>query len=103
MGEDLGYIINHIFLPPKLPQKDDSNAAKNASLLVEVLAALESLRAHVSTQERSEWMRCIKMVSNMLDLRDPLGGLAAKKLETTLKEMIDGGTNVPAFGDHIDV
>ena len=33
------------------------------------------------------------MVSNMLELRDPSGGLLAKKVETTLRKMIEGGTN----------
>lgn len=34
MGNDscLKYIINYVFLPPKLSQKDDSNVAKSAIL-----------------------------------------------------------------------
>lgn len=99
MRKDLNYVINHVFLPSKLPQKDDSSATKGASLVEEILAALRLLQPHIPKQERSEWIPCIKMVGNMLELRNHLGGLAAKKVETTLREMIDGGTNVPAFGD----
>lgn len=43
------------------------------------------------------------MVGSMLELRNYLRGLAAKKVETTLRGIIDRGTNVPAFGDRTDV
>lgn len=103
MRRDLNYIIHHVFLPSKLPQKDDSNARKGASLAEEVLAALRLLQAHIPKQERSEWIPCIKMVGNLFELRDHFGGLVAKRVETALKGMIDGGTNVPVFGDKTDV
>ena len=93
MRNDLNYIVDHVFLPPKLPQKDDGNARKSASLLDELLAALRSLLAHIPEQKRTEWNPCIKMVGNMLELRDHLGGLVAEKVQTTLKEMIDRGEN----------
>lgn len=103
MRKDLNYVINHVFLPPKLPQKDDSDARKSASLIDELLAALRSLQLHISEQERSEWTPCIKMVDNMLELRDPSGGLMAEKVQTTLREMIDRGTNKPSFEEEADV
>ena len=99
MCKDLNYIINHVFLPPKLPQKDDSNTAKGSSLLEEVLTALKSFQAHIPEQERSEWIPCIKMVRKMLQIRDHFGGLVAKEVETTLMEMADGGTNLSASGN----
>ena len=102
MRKDLDYIINHVFLPPKLPQKDDSDARKSASLIDELLAALRSLQAHIPEQERSEWIPCIKMVGNMLELRDHLGGLVAEKVQTTLKKMMDRGENKPSFEEDTD-
>ena len=103
MRKDLDYIIDHVFLPSKLPQKDDSNTTKGASLVEEVLAALRLLQAHVPKQARLEWVPCIKMVGNMLELRDHFGGLVANNVGTALRGMIDGGTTVPAFGDKTDV
>lgn len=102
MRKDLNYIIDHVFLPPKLPQKDDSDARKSASLIDELLAALRSLQAHIPEQERSEWIPCIKMVGNMLKPRDHLGGLVAEKVQTTLKEMMDRGEDEPFFEEDID-
>lgn len=95
----MNYIIDHVFLPPKLPQKDDSDARKSASLIDELLAALRSLQLHISEQERSEWIPCIKMVGNMLELRDHLGGLVAENVQTSLKKMMDRGMDKTSFGD----
>lgn len=98
MRKGLDHIIDHVFLPLKLPQKNDSNATKDASLVEEVLTALRSLQTHIPTQERSEWIPCIKMVDNILQVRDHDGGLVASKVVTTLSQMVDGGRNVPIFG-----
>ena len=103
MCKDLNYIINHVFLPPKLPQKDDSNAAKDSSLLEEVLTALKSFQAQIPEQERSEWIPCIKMVRNMLQIRGHFGGLVAEEVETTLMAMADGGTNWSASGNRSEL
>ena len=98
MCKHLDYIINHVFLPPKLPQKDDSDATKDSSLVEELLVALKSFQAHIPEQQRLEWIPCIKMVRNMLQIRDHFGGLVAEEVETTLRDMVDGGTNLPASG-----
>ncbi|KAA6412393.1 MAG: hypothetical protein FRX48_03383 [Lasallia pustulata] len=90
MRKDLNYIVNHVFLPLKLPQKNDSDDAKGASLIEELRAALKSLQAHIPERERSEWIPCIEMVGNMLELRDQFGGLVAEKMEAMLRKMIDG-------------
>lgn len=99
MRKDLNYIVNHVFLPLKLPQKNDSDDAKGASFIEGLRAALKSLQAHIPERERSEWIPCIKMVGNMLELRDQFGGLVAEKMEAMLRKMIDGGTNEPIFRD----
>ncbi len=101
MCKELNYIINHVFLPPKLPQNNDNDVTKSAALIEKVLAALRCLQAHIPEQERSEWTTCIEMVGNMLELRDHFGGLVAEKVETKLGKMVDGGTNEPALGDEV--
>ena len=98
MNEELNYIVNHVFLPLRLPQKDDSNVRKDALLTEEVLAALRLLQAHIPTQERSEWIPCIKMVGNMLQIRDHFGALVAEKVQITLKGMVDGGRSLHTLG-----
>lgn len=62
MRKDLNYIVDHVFLPSKIPQKDGSSVTKDASLAEEVLIALMLLQAHIPMQERSEWIPRIQMV-----------------------------------------
>lgn len=96
---NIDYIIRHVFLPPKLPQKDDEDAEKKTCLIEAVLAALISFRDKHDISEQQEesfmeWSACIKMLDNMLELRNQCGEeleLEADKLEEQLREMIDGG------------
>lgn len=99
MGKDtnIDYIIRHVFLPPELPQKDDENVEKGTCLIEAVLAALTLFQQeHISEQEEkkehAEWSACIKMVENMLELRNEYGGgLEANRLGEKLSGMVDGG------------
>lgn len=96
MGEDdnLDYIIRHVFLPPKLPQKDDENFEKGTCLIEAVLAALILFQQeYVSEQqeeERAEWGACVKMVENKLRIQCGRG-LEADKLGEKLSRMDDRG------------
>ena len=83
----MDYLLNHVFLPLKLPQKSDRDDTISSVLIEELLAALELLQAEISEQEYAEWSPCVKMLSNMLELRDHVGGLRCEKLQTKLKEM----------------
>lgn len=95
----IDYIIRHVFLPPKLPQKDDEDAEKNTCLIEAVLAALVLFRDKHDMSEQQEessmeWSACIKMLDSMLELRNQSGEeleLDADKLEEQLRKMIDGG------------
>ena len=93
MGKELNYIINHVFLPPHLPQEDDSGVEESNSLIEMVLAASKLLQDHSSEREHSEWIPCIKMICNMLELKDKSGNLIAKKVKIALMNMLDGGMN----------
>ena len=89
MSTHLQYVINHVFLPPKLPQEDDDNFAKDVSLIRQVLASLKSFQQSVLEQNRSQWLSCIKMIDNLVMLRDHSEGLVTEKLQASLKELKD--------------
>lgn len=93
MGKELGYIINHVFLPPQLPHKDDNGVEETRALIEMVLAAAKLFQAHLPEKERSELVPCIKMIGNMLELKDESGKLRSQKVEKALRNMSDGGTN----------
>lgn len=92
MAQDssLQYSINHIFLPPKLPQEDDANIAEDLTLTKEYQAALESF-AHLFPQDNSKWASYAKMLSTTLDSRDMCGDMIFENVEMSLGQMTSGG------------
>ena len=90
-AQGLSYIINHVFLPPKLPQEDDSGVDKDFALIAECEAALNSFQAHFPSHECRRWAACTRMLRKMLELRDPSGDMVPGKVEATLKSMADQG------------
>jgi hypothetical protein len=96
-AQALRYIINHIFLPPKLPQKDNSGTDKDIALIVEFEAALKLFQAYVPSQEQRRWAACIRMLKGMLELRDPSGDLIPEKVEAALGSMTDQGMSLTSL------
>ncbi len=83
----LEYIITHVFLPPKLPQEDDSDSKQDSALIEECRAALSSFQARLPDQERWRWVAPIMMLSKMLDLRNPCGHMLSQRVELSLGAM----------------
>jgi len=82
--DDLIYIINHLFLPPKLPQKDDSSPANTRALLSlvtnSVVGFLDVLHSqNIDTGVLRRWRTLHKMLGSMEVLHQseyiPLEGL----------------------------
>lgn len=92
MCENLNYIINHVFLPARLPHHDDSSHERHTALVKMVLAALETFQDHVLEMERADWLQCTKMIRSMLHLRNGSGDLVAGKVKTALRKVSVGGT-----------
>lgn len=85
------YIINHVFLPPKLPGKDDSGVKHESVLIEECEAALRSFQAYIPPNGHWRWAVCTRMLSKMLEMRDVSGDIASGKVEESLASMIDRG------------
>lgn len=90
-AQSLFYLINHVFLPPKLPQKEDSDVVQESALIEECEAALRSFQAHLPSNEHWRWAACTRMLSNMLKMRDASGDMASGKVETSLGSMVNRG------------
>ncbi|KAI1210197.1 uncharacterized protein F4807DRAFT_72953 [Annulohypoxylon truncatum] len=50
-AEQVRYIVNHVFLPSQLPQKDDYNAGHEEALLWAVIEALHDFKDHTQDYE----------------------------------------------------
>jgi hypothetical protein len=85
------HIINHVFLPPKLPEKDDADFAEDLALTEEYKVALGSFTAYLPPGDSSKWESCTKMVSRMLELRNLSGDMIPKNTEAHLQQMTCGG------------
>lgn len=94
LAQRLPYIINHVFLPPELPQKDDSHADHDSALIEECEAALESFQAHFPTYTQGKLAACTKMISKMLMMRDKSGDMMSGKVEASLESMVNRGIPV---------
>jgi hypothetical protein len=86
------YIFNHIFLPPKLPQNDDSNIAASNALMEKCLTSLEHFQSFIPEDTRSGLPACIRMIRGTLDLRDDNGTLLAERLDTAMTGLNEDGT-----------
>lgn len=87
----LEYIVHHVFLPPRVPQADDSNVGEEQKLVEEWLGALQEFQKLVAEEERLHFQSCIEMISKMLKMRENNGDLSAKTLDTSLGNLMDGG------------
>jgi hypothetical protein len=86
-SSSLEYIITHVFLPPKLPQEDDSDPKQDLALTEQFRAALRSFQARLPGRERRRWVTPILTLSKMLELRDASGDMLSEKVELFLEAM----------------
>lgn len=84
----LTYLINHVFLPSKLPLKDDSKSEYDFALLARLKRGLTEFQ---ESHPGDVWMRLVNMVARMETIRNASGGLIEENLVKTLEEMQDGG------------
>lgn len=63
---DLEYAINHVFLPPKLPQKGDLSLPHERKLCEFAYNAARTYRSSLSSeQQRNRWVPVIAMLENL--------------------------------------
>ena len=82
------YILNHVFLPPKLPQKDDYDADLDAALCRLVYDAALEFAAFLSESQQGRWSTVSRMLRNM---RDSAGVLDNHMLVTNILVLEIGG------------
>lgn len=88
MEQDLEYVIRHVFLPPKLPQQDDSGSRHGRLLTQLVKDVLESAAALSSGQ--CPWASMSTMMNVMLDENDD-GAMSTSALNNDLVSLNDNG------------
>jgi hypothetical protein len=88
---ELEYLIHHIFLPPKLPQKSDSAIKMDGTLTKQVLEALRQFKAIGDERVAANVDKCIFFMQKMLQCKGPNGFLLAASVEAQMGEMEHDG------------
>ena len=84
---DLRFLVSHIILPPKLPQKSDGSIAENRSLLSFVA---DCAYTYPDKRKHPQWAVATKMLEDLLWLRSS-GSIPGNILKTAIREMRDQG------------
>jgi hypothetical protein len=67
-SEDLLYMLNHVFLPPKLPQADDTNRDRDIALCRLVHDASLEFAGFLSQPQQQQWSIVNKMLRTQLKI-----------------------------------
>lgn len=89
--DSLSYIINHVFLPPQLPQKDDYDPDQSKNLIKLCLSGLTYFLRYIPSEQHPQWAPLITMLRDMLAVRNNGSVLDKGKLVAAIQRMCVGG------------
>ena len=98
------YLIHHIFLPPKLPHKDDFDFEYETILLDTTIDILLKFKGYVTYDQSAIIDSVIAMVSNLRTVRDSggtVGAVSEEKLGNALRDLWKRGKHI--FHDSYDL
>lgn len=92
--DEVDFIINHLFLPIKLPQRatdDNANHRLERALLQLVLDAAKSFRSLVNHDQQST-INCANLIVTAIEIlvttRDENGAVDAENFQNALKNLV---------------
>lgn len=85
------YLINHIFLPPKLPGEDDYEPKHEESLLELLSDALSVYKSHIPVDQDDAVNSIISMIDRTKEVCDSHGHVTDSKLKSALHEFCEQG------------
>lgn len=88
--EDISYLLNHVFLPPKLPQRDDNDkdTDRNVALCRLVSDASREFSKFLPQSQQRQWSTVSRMVRNLLEATRVLD---KDVLVTNISTLVYGG------------
>lgn len=72
-SEDLVYILNHVFIPPRLPQEDDHDDNHDIALCRVICDASQRFAGFLSQPQRGLWSTVDQMLQKVLRTTEVLG------------------------------
>jgi hypothetical protein len=87
------YLLHHVVLPPKLPQKDDYNPIHEQCLLDTVICTLQDVKDGVQGSElKAIFTSAINTIVNLRDSRDHYGNVSEIQLREVFQKLAFGMT-----------
>ncbi len=65
--EDILYTLNHVFLPPELPQEDDTEVDRDVALCHLVYLASREFTGFLSQPQQQQWSIVSRMLKTLLE------------------------------------
>ncbi|OAA37893.1 hypothetical protein NOR_06970 [Metarhizium rileyi] len=100
--EEALHKLHHVFLPPKLPQKNDANAAFDEALLKTVINCLSSFEQHVAGPGLSSVASVKTAMQVVCDIHELSGRafvVSEKSLKYAFSKLCDKGGSIPLYID----
>jgi hypothetical protein len=94
-AEAVTYLINHIFLPPKLPQYDDFDIEYETVIAKVAIASLSKFKNHVHHSHHATVASAIAMVTSLRNVYDAATGSVSEK------KLVDALVHICQQGEHI--
>lgn len=86
--DEVDFIINHLFLPPKLPQADDRDARLETALLRLVADATATFADVVSQDQQQAVCLVAEAISKLIGSRDETGAVSSDKLSQAFHSLV---------------
>jgi hypothetical protein len=86
----LHYIIDHVFLPPKLPQKDTCSVVKDHALAKVTYDLANEFLAFLSAHDSATWNPIVKMLDAVRVFYQSTN-LQEDQIAISINDMRDGG------------
>lgn len=86
-AQDLNFTVYHVFLPPKLPGRDDITSRNEDFLTGLVFEALSGFRGNVDPSNHSTVDVALTTMKNMRSARDHEGGIHEDSLRKLLQQL----------------
>lgn len=93
-SEALQYMINHIYLPSKVPQKDDYKASHEKTLLDTTSHALEQFKIAAQPDQRQNIDAVKVMIDNLRSVQDDFGTTSEVELANALRDLPTKGDGI---------
>lgn len=91
--EALAYAINHVFLPPKTPQKGETNIQGEHDLTSFLLESVVKFSQRCSKQESKQLQPVIRMLQRLMKVTPGMDGSTKKAMmASVIQELKNGGT-----------